>query len=195
VAEGFFAPRSIARLLADYPQPWAFAGGWAIDLWLDRETRSHKDVDVAVLRRDQTEVRRYLVDRGWTVEKAVGRELSPWEAGETLELPIHVVWCRNPAHDPDFLELVLNEAAESTFLFRRDSSLVLPLDRAFQRSPSGLPILAPEIALLYKAKYPDLLENGGDLLVALPALSPGSRRWLRASLARIHPGHAWLDAL
>lgn len=35
---------------------WAVAGGWAIDLWLDEQTREHHDVEVAVRRDDQTEI-------------------------------------------------------------------------------------------------------------------------------------------
>src|SRR5689334_4909817 len=32
---------------------WAFAGGWAIDLWLGEQTREHHDVEVAVRRVDR----------------------------------------------------------------------------------------------------------------------------------------------
>jgi hypothetical protein len=37
--------------------PWAFAGGWAIDLWFGEQTRPHHDVEVVVHRRDQEAVR------------------------------------------------------------------------------------------------------------------------------------------
>ena len=38
-----FAPLSI---------PWWIAGGWAIDVYLGRQTREHADIDVSVLRAD-----------------------------------------------------------------------------------------------------------------------------------------------
>ena len=47
------AIESIATLLTPLPITWGFCGGWAIDLFLNRITRSHKDVDIAILRTDQ----------------------------------------------------------------------------------------------------------------------------------------------
>jgi hypothetical protein len=43
----------VSRLLAAAPFPWWISGATAIDLFLGRETRSHADLDVGVLRRDQ----------------------------------------------------------------------------------------------------------------------------------------------
>src|ERR1700686_2663981 len=41
---------------------WAVGGGWAIDLWLDEQTREHHDVEVAVRRDDQTRIWEALHD-------------------------------------------------------------------------------------------------------------------------------------
>ncbi|MCL4541605.1 MAG: hypothetical protein M1396_04620 [Chloroflexi bacterium] len=49
----FTAVRPVATLLTDFDRPWFIAGGWAIDLFLGRQTRAHKDVEIAVLRQDQ----------------------------------------------------------------------------------------------------------------------------------------------
>jgi hypothetical protein len=62
----FHELQAIATLMAGYAHPWAVCGGWAIDLFLARQTREHKDVDVA--RRDQLQVRAYLVARGWRLQ-------------------------------------------------------------------------------------------------------------------------------
>jgi hypothetical protein len=43
-------------------------GGWALDLFLDRETRRHDDLDVALLRRDQGAPHDHL--RGWDLRYA-----------------------------------------------------------------------------------------------------------------------------
>jgi hypothetical protein len=69
-----------------------------------------------------------------------------------------------------------------------------PLDRAFIRAPSGLPILAPEIVLLYKSSSlePD---NWADFRAILSALDPARRAWLRAALARQAVPHPWLAEL
>ena len=190
--DAFAEPLKIARLMADFPRPWAFCGGWAIDLFLGRVSRAHKDVDIAVFRRDQAAIRLYLAARGWTLEIADAGTLSPWEEGRCIELPMHVVWCKNPRHDPDFLEVLFNETDGARFLFRPDQSVTLDLDRALLRSPSGLPILAPEVALLYKARHEEIEENSADFHTAVPHLDAPRRAWLRDALTQIRLGHPWL---
>jgi hypothetical protein len=182
---------AIAALMAGFERPWAFCGGWAIDLFLGRITREHKDVDILVFRRDQLAVQSYLRDRGWTLEVAHDGVLTPWTEGEFTELPRHGIWCRNPAHAPDFLEVLLNETDGDRFLFRRDRSIELPLDRTILRTRSGLPVLAPEIVLLYKSAHPDIEENAADFRTAVAVLGSEQRAWLRAALGRMRPDHAW----
>jgi hypothetical protein len=190
--DSFIGPRRIAALLAAYPHRWGVCGGWAIDLFLDRATREHKDIDIAILRADQKAMYAYLEARGWSLEQAVAGELIPWMAHDLIELPVHTIWCRNPAHVPDFLEILFNDAAGDVFLFRRDPAIRLPLARAFITAPCGLPILAPEVALLYKSNNPELPKNQADFDHALPALAPGARHWLLMALRRTDARHPWL---
>jgi hypothetical protein len=188
----FAVPHQIAALLADFVPRWGICGGWAIDLFLGRETRTHSDVDVAILRADQRALYAYLEPRGWTLERAVAGDLIPWMAHEYIELPVHTIWCKNPVATPDFLEILFNEAAGGVFLFRRDPAIRLPLSRAFTTSPGGLPVLAPEVALLYKSNAPTLPKNHADFQHAWPLLSPEARAWLAAALLRTDPMHPWL---
>ena len=58
----------------------------------------------------------------------------------------------------------------------------------------GIPVLAPEIVLLYKAKAPRPKDET-DFRNALAAMSPNARRWLRRALETAHPGHPWVAAL
>jgi hypothetical protein len=190
--DAFVGPRRVATLLRDFAPLWGICGGWAIDLFLNRVTRSHGDVDVAILRGDQKAMQTYLEAHGWTLEKAIAGDLIPWMAHERIELPVHTIWCRNPAHTPDFLEILFNEAAGDLFLFRRDPAIRLPLRRAFITARSGLPILAPEVALLYKSNSPDLPKNAADFHHALPRLSAEQRVWLATALRRTNPAHPWL---
>jgi hypothetical protein len=191
-SDAFAEPRRIATLLAGFAPLWGIAGGWAIDLFLHRVTRPHHDVDVAILRGDQKAIYAYLEARGWTLEKAIAGDLIPWMAHEHIELPAHTIWCRNPAHTPDFVEILFNEAAGDLFLFRRDPAIRLPMHRAFITSRAGLPILAPEVALLYKSNNPDLPKNAADFHHALPALAAEQRAWLAAALRRTNAEHPWL---
>lgn len=169
--------------------------GWAIDLFLNCITRQHKDVDIAVWRTDQKLVFDFLRQKGWTLELAEDGQLIPLPEDEYISLPFHTVWCRNTNYSPDFLEILLNEAEEDKFLFRRDPSIQCPRSQAFMMSQSGLPILAPEIALLYKSKSPSRPKNRADFQTALPALNTSQRQWLAQALYKLSPEHEWLEDL
>jgi hypothetical protein len=60
---------------------------------------------------------------------------------------------------------------------------------------SGIPILAPEIVLLYKSKYAAGLKEQADFTNVLPALGSEQRRWLSKSIATTTPTHSWLSLL
>ena len=185
--------RSVSALFAALPCPWCFCGGWAIDLFLGRVTRPHKDVDVAILRRDQLLCRSYLRERGWHLEVAADGGFLPWPDGVFLESPLHAVWCKHDGFDPPFVEVLLNEADGGRFVFRRNRSITLPLDRAFLRSADGLPFLAPEVVLLYKSSQAG--EYREDFQAAAPALGCLSRAWLTDALVTLRPDHPWLGSL
>lgn len=184
---------NIAALLTSLPVTWGFCGGWAIDLFLNSITRLHKDVDVAILRTDQSIVFDFLRQRGWILEKALEGTLIPLQEGEFLTLPIHTIWCRHTSHYPDFLEVLLNESEGDQFLFRRDRSLQYPLNKAFLTSPSSLPILAPEIVLLYKSNDLKNADNSQDFQHTLPMLSDQRKQWLAEALQKLSPEHEWLN--
>jgi hypothetical protein len=58
----------------------------------------------------------------------------------------------------------------------------------------GVPFLRPQAALLFKAKSMREKDEA-DFAAALPHLDAAARAWLRAALARAHPGHRWLESL
>jgi hypothetical protein len=85
------------------------------------------------------------------------------------------VGCRRHASaEPDFLEPLLDEIDDRFYRFRRDQAVTLGLNEAFIRASSGLPILAPEIALLYTSKDLDA-KSWADFHAALPALDAEQR--------------------
>jgi hypothetical protein len=85
----FAGLRSKLGVLSAFHRPWFVAGGWAVDLFLGRETRSQQDIDIAILREDQFELRRPLATWAW--EKVVNGKRACWEESEWLALPIHEV--------------------------------------------------------------------------------------------------------
>ncbi len=183
-------PFKIAELMKDFHQPWGFCGGWAIDLYTGNQTRPHKDVDISVLRRHQREAFDYLLSYDWMLEKAYNGKLSPLVKDEYVHLPIHGIWCKNTKHDPNFLELLLNESDDTNFYFRRDLSITAEINKVFIQTKSGLPILTPEIVLLYKSKDVDK-ENESDFQNVLPYLNKTQKDWLRSALNKLYSEHRW----
>lgn len=56
IGEKNWEPLSIPEIqnnFKSFTAPWIIAGGWAIDLFLKKQTRQHSDVDILVDRKDQ----------------------------------------------------------------------------------------------------------------------------------------------
>jgi hypothetical protein len=193
--DNFGDVHNAVKVIGDYDRPWAVCGGWAIDLFINRVTRVHKDVDFAVLRKDQLNIQNYLLSRGWTLQKAVSAQLVPWQPGEWIDLPVHVIWCKKPESSPDFVELLFNEADECNFRYRKDTSITLPLEKMITSSTSGIPVLAPQIVLLYKSGKPDDPSAAMDFKSVLPQLSREGRDWLAWTLRTLYRDHIWLEYL
>jgi hypothetical protein len=182
-----------AALLGRLDGRWWVAGGWAIDLFLGRQTREHADVDVSVLRADQPHLRDLLA--GWDIQVAHDGRLTPWD-GEPLTAPRHQFWARPTPDAPWALEILLEDHEGDRWLYRKNHAISMPLDRLGRVSPNKLPYICPEVALLFKAgAAADVPRNAADFAAAAPALDPPARRWLVDALTVAFPGHAWLGRL
>ena len=158
--------------------------------------RSHHDVDVAVLRDDQLALRARLAGWQWTlIERGAAR---PW-GGEQVVLPVHELVAAKrieagEAPSDDSIEILLNERIGDDWVFRRDPRVRRALSRAFVEAACGVPVLAPEIVLLYKAKRTRPIDEA-DFAACAPALPQEARAWLAGALAICAPEHPWLAAL
>ena len=91
-------------------------------------------------------------------------------------------------------ELFLNEGENNGWSFRRHPSITRPRDELALRTVDGIPFLAPEVQLLYKARTRrDKDEH--DFAGTLPLMNDDQRRWLREKLEVFLPDHAWLQEL
>lgn len=186
----------VATLFSALPAPWWIAGGWAIDLCLQRQTREHEDIDILVLRRDQYAVRTLL--EAWDVQAALPPPRNetwpfrPWQLAEALDETIHDIWCRPDASRPWAIQLMIADTDGEDWLFRRMPAIRRPVATIGDVTPEGIPYVAPEIQLLYKARglRP---KDEADFRQTLPALTTERRNWLRDSLIQAHPHHPWLD--
>jgi hypothetical protein len=179
------------RLLTAVKSPWWIAGGWALDLFVGRQTRPHEDLDIGILRRDAPQVVASMA--GWEFFAAKDRCLQRLEH-DAPGLEVNSLWGRPRGERVWGLELMLDEAEGDTWVFRRERSIRRPLDAATARTTDGLRHLAPEIQLLYKAKHARPKDDA-DFRCVAPRLDSSARTWLRDALARVDERHEWITAL
>jgi hypothetical protein len=201
-------PEAVARvagLMSTFRPTWALCGGWAVDAWLGRLTRDHGDTDVVVFLNDQRAFFEHMA--GWqlvahdtTVDGGTG---EPWN-GRPVLLPAHIHSrfpvageqlpdrVDNAAGQGFGLEFQMNERSGGDWVLSREPLISVPLTRCVQQSAWGVPTVAPEVLLFYKAsglRRRDKL----DFLALLPHLTDEQRDWLRNAISLV--GHPWLTQL
>jgi hypothetical protein len=180
-------PDAAQELLARLDVPWFVAGGWALDLFLGDE-RPHGDLDIALLRRDASELPSALPD--WELRLALDGRVEPW-AGEGVAAGS--IWARPCDAGRWWLEFVLEDVDGDTWSYRRDARVTRPLaELAWGRD--GLRVVAPEVVLLFKSRLSGV-HDADDFARTLPSLDERARAWLASALATSHPDHPWLAEL
>ncbi|MCD4848489.1 MAG: amino acid transporter [Candidatus Aegiribacteria sp.] len=186
--------QEVAELLSGLSVPWWIAGGYAIDLFVGRETRSHGDMDVLIRRDDQLEVQRYLSD--WDMHKTQQPGLKPWPIGEFQDRPFDDIWCRWKEGSPWQLQLMLLDTDGDQWVFKRDQTIRGSIDSLGILASIGVFYIAPEIQLLYKARLDTLDKDEFDFQTAIPFMEESSCTWLLECLEKRFPGgHSWIDQL
>ncbi|MGB9358972.1 MAG: amino acid transporter [Acidimicrobiia bacterium] len=177
--------------------PWCVAGGWAIDLWVETATRSHHDVDLLVARDDQRAVYDHFSDRDMVKviphpEGLVGKgTLVTWNGGR-IELPVHQVFA--DAANGDRIEVLFGEIENGVWRYRRNLEVSLSLDRLIVTGPTGIPALAPEVVMLFKAPLQRPWDEA-DFVTVAPLLPDDRQAWLVDAIERSHPDNPWIERL
>ena len=187
------APADAAALFDGYPRMWWISGGWAIEAFTG-EPRPHKDVDVTVFRRDVSSLREHFRGRYdlWAAGNGTLRPLDncrpapPAWSGQ--------LWIREHALAPWLLDVQLNPGGSRRWVFKRDSSLAIPIDDATWVAADGFRYLRPELVLAHKVHLRRTVDDE-DLKAVLPLLEPRARTWLRDFVAVSEPGHSWNEVL
>lgn len=192
-------PQEVARFFSALTVPWWIAGGWALDLFLGGLTRAHEDIDVQFVRRDAQAIQ--AVFQGWDIQEAGHPTTRPgespfrqWASGAPISPGIHDIWCRPTPDAAWALQLMVADTTGDEWVFRRDKRISRPLDAIGCRTTDGLPYLAPDIQLLYKAKSLRP-KDAADFAQVLPSLDGERRQWLAHALVLAHPGHPWIAHL
>ncbi len=184
-------PQQVAERLRGLDIPWWIAGGWALDLFLGRQTRAHNDIEIAIFRGEEQKLRTHL--RGWEHFIAEKGSFIPWEK-EPLPDWAHELWSREKGRQTWQLEILIEERKGPRWTYRRDPDVGALAKDIGRYSNEGIPYIRPDIQLLYKSKDARAVDES-DLITLLPRLDPAQRATLAAWLWTTAPGHRWLERL
>jgi len=183
-----WTPSEVAGQLADIATPWYVAGGWAVDLFLGQQTRAHGDIEIAVPAGSFAEVRSRFP--GFIFDAAGSGRI--WEDATAAELAaVHQTWLRDPSTGNYMLDVFREPHDGDTWICRRDASIRFPYNEIIRHTQDGIPYLAPELVLLFKAKHARRKDQA-DFEVTVPRLTPARRQTLGELLTRVYPSHRWL---
>lgn len=186
-------PARAGALLAGFPHAWWISGGWAVEAFTG-VARPHKDLDVTVFRRHVASLRKHFRGRYdlWAAGSGTLRPLD--DARPRPPAWSEQVWVREHALAPWLLDVQLNPGGPARWVFKRDRTVALPLERATWVASDGLRYLRPELVLAHKARLARDADDA-DLEAALPLLSRDAVGWLGTYLAHAHPAHRWRASL
>jgi hypothetical protein len=186
-----WTPGVVAQHLAGIAVPWCVAAGWALDLFRGKQTREHGDIEIAIPAADFPEVR----DRfpGYAVD-AVGNGRIWRNATPDALAATHQTWLRDPATGNYLLDVFREPHDGGTWICRHDATIRLPYSAIIHRDPDGIPYLAPELVLLFKAKH-RRRKDQDDFDATIPHMTAAQRATLAELLARAHSGHPWIAHL
>lgn len=185
-------PQELARRLCGIARPWCIVGGRALDLWHGVETRTHDDLEFTILRADFDVFRAALP--GMRFHAVGDGKVEVLGEGETPPVEIAQVWCEDIAARCWRVDMMLEDGTPETWVYKRDPSVCRPRGEVVHVTADGIPYLAPEAILLFKAKY-RRDKDEADFAQALPKLDMPQRQWLKARIAEAHPDHGWLRDL
>jgi hypothetical protein len=187
-------PEEVARLLDGVRVPWYVAAGWSLDLFAGEQRREHEDLELAVPNSRFDEVAEVLGD--FEIFVITGRaEATPFADARDRLFDTHQTWIREPATGKWRFDFFREPSDGDTWICRREPSIRMPYARLIERTEDGIPYGRPEVVLLFKAKHSHMEKNGADFAALAPLLDAERRAWLRDALARVHPGHEWLETL
>lgn len=206
---------SLHAMMQEIGADYAVCGGYAIDLFLGRKSRPHKDLDVAVFWEDRDRIVRFLLQAGWLVfEPYGGRYLHRIRSVTDQKRIKNNIWCVAPENGHykfswrgrdlfavrqddaeqetfDFVEFLFNRRENGWFLYERNPAIRMEMRRAIQKE-GRIPYLAPALTLLYKSSAWDNPAYQSDYQNALPRLSLAELTWLNGALETAYQGtHAW----
>ncbi|WP_323747549.1 nucleotidyltransferase domain-containing protein [Catenulispora rubra] len=186
-----WTPPEIAQRLAGVATPWYVAGGWALDLFLGRQTRRHADLEIAIPAADFAEISGLFP--GYVFD-GVGQNQLWEDATAEVIAATHQTWLRDQASGDYLVDVMREPHEEGAWICRHVPTIRLPYAEIIRRTADGIPYLTPELVLLFKAKHARPKDQR-DFEGAVPELSSAQRGRLAELIGGVYPEHRWLAAL
>lgn len=201
----------VKELLANTPVRWAVCGGYALELFLGRDLRRHGDIDICVFEQDRDALCRHMLQAGWAVYEFRGQGLLRPIYPATASEPGRNLMCVKPGCDLvsfypgddtgllyyqfyhkgivelNYLELLFNREQDGCFVSGLHGSVKRELEKAVLFR-DGVPYLAPEVALLFKASQMENEAYKSDFQAVFPCLNDEQRQWFLANFEILFPG-------
>lgn len=208
--------RQANDLLQNHGFEYAVCGGWAIDLFIGKETRKHGDIDIFAYWQERDAIIEYMQFLGFQVYEMMGggkahhitdvHDQLKWKRNifcftqdcemvclsATNESGIYFVDFKHIGQTKlNFIEFLFNDKDDTNLLYARNHDVKLALSDAFLIR-DGMPYLAPEMCLLYKSTDTEREGYQSDFDNAMSSMNQRQKRWLQDALEILYPeGHKW----
>lgn len=162
------------EFIKDCGFPYAFCGGHALELFLNKKLRSHSDIDISVFDEDRKSVVEFMMNKGWGIyahsSNANCLELITHPDDDKV-LSSHCVWAVKPGCSLlkltpwsgnintfeyeivnkeqinfDFIEIIFNSKEGADFICDKDKNITRKMDKAILYN-NDIPYLSPELML------------------------------------------------
>ncbi|MDE7297805.1 MAG: hypothetical protein K2N94_03105 [Lachnospiraceae bacterium] len=203
-------------MLANGGFEYAICGGYAVDLFLGRESRLHGDIDILAYWTERDKIILYMQSLGFEVYEMLGggRAHHITDVADQKRVKRNIFCCKPDCElvslvgteekgiflidfrhigqtKLNFIEFLFNERTDTEFIYARNHAVRRTLEKAVLHY-DNIPFLSPELCLLYKSTDTEREGYQQDYELASEAMSPEQREWLDDALGLTNPeGHKW----
>ena len=165
---------------------YAICGGWALDLFLNKKTRHHADIDISIFEEDRKSILQFMIKKSWNAYMPPPKLKPISNQDDNKALDHHAIWAIKPGCSLiklkpipkeectytyeilnreqlnfDFIEIIFNKQTDGKFTFdpfiSQGKNISRELDKAILYY-DDIPYLAPEI-MLFIISHPAYMES------------------------------------
>lgn len=204
------------KTLSNQQFEYAFCGGYAIDLFLNYESRKHGDIDIFAYWKDRDKIILYMQSLGFEAYEMLGGGKAHHITDINVQMKIkrNIFCCKkdcelvklsktneNDIYNIDFfhigqsklnfIEFLFNDKTDTELLYARNHAVKRKLEDAILFN-NEIPYLAPEICLLYKSTDTEREGYQQDYDLAIRKMNKEQIEWLSKTINFLYPeGHKW----